>query len=106
MRKLPCLVLLLVPFLGACASFGVGNPQTEWTTTEGVGDPPVSNIEAPETPAVPDEVWVPYVPVDPAHHREHEHVAESGSRPASHEGSHVTSHTGGGSSSNTSHHAR
>ena len=47
MRKLLFFFLLTVPFLGACESFGVGNPQTEWTTTDGVGgEPPVSHIES------------------------------------------------------------
>ncbi|HEY6462444.1 MAG TPA: hypothetical protein VIY73_19885 [Polyangiaceae bacterium] len=89
MRKLLCLVLVVAPFLGACASFGMSNPQTEWTTTEGPGDPPVTSLDPPDA----DDVWVPYVDfVAPLHHEHsHERVAQ-GARAKTHGGHASASH--------------
>jgi hypothetical protein len=86
------LLLVLAPLLGACESFGVGNPQTEWTTTEGPGDAPVSSLESPPPAPTVMEWWVPYVAVDPPHHRDREHVRPGdGNRVAARPSSHSAS---------------
>jgi hypothetical protein len=80
MRKLLLFFLAafaVSPLLTGCV--GLPNPQTEWTTTEGVGDqPPVSNVQGSVdlTPLADLDVDAPH-----REHREHADRQPAETRP-------------------------